>query len=484
MVDVPLADEVRDAGHGAGGVVEQALLFVRVHQPEQVAGLGEVVVVFLAVVPVVGRAVQGQWRLAVPGLLAPLAEAVGLVADLGRRVAVHAHGAVAVVAVERAARLVDRDLVVVHAQPVALRVAVGEQPALQHPVGREANARHHVGGGEGGLLDLGEIVVRVAVELPLADLDQRVVLLRPHLGQVEGMEAVVGRVGLGHDLHAQLPPGELAALDRVIQVALVALAVLADQGAGLGIGQVPDALLADVVELHPEALAGLVDQAVGVAAEAVHVPVGRRDAAVAHDDGDLVQRLGQQGPEVPVGDRVAQVGARVALDHVVEVRELQRVAEEEHRRVVAHQVPVAFLGVEAGGEAADVALGIGGAALAGHGREADEHVGLLADLREHLGAGVAGDVAGDGEGPVCARTLGVHTPLRDDFAVEVGELFQEPHVLQQHRPTAARGLDVLVVRDRRAGGGGEVRGEGVVGGLGHRRVLFGFLNKVAAADRL
>ena len=89
---------------------------------------------------------------------------------------------------------------------------------------------------------------------------------------------------------------------------------------------------------------------------------------------------------------------RVALHGVVEVRELERIAQEEDRRVVAHQVPVAFLGVELHGKAADVALGIGRAALSGHGGEADEEIGLLADLGEDLGFGVPGDVVGDGEG--------------------------------------------------------------------------------------
>ena len=157
---------------------------------------------------------------------------------------------------------------------------------------------------------------------------------------------------------------------------------------GLGVGEVLDALLGAVVELHPVALAGLVVERVGVRAEAVHVAVARRDAAVGHDDGDLVQRLGQVGPEVPVVLGVAQVGARVTLDGVVEVGELQRVAEEEDRGVVADDVPVALLGVELHGEAADVALGVGRAALAGDGREAGEHLGLLADLAEDLGARV------------------------------------------------------------------------------------------------
>ena len=125
------------------------------------------------------------------------------------------------------------------------------------------------------------------------------------------------------------------------------------------------------------------------------------------------------------------------------------IAEEEHRRVVADEVPVAFFGVELQREAANVALGVGGAALAGHGREAGEHRRLLADLREDLGLGVAGDVVRDGECAVCAGALGVHAPLGNHLAVEVGELFEQPDVLQQRRPARPGGLNVEIVGDRR-----------------------------------
>ena len=103
-----------------------------------------------------------------------------------------------------------------------------------------------------------------------------------------------------------------------------------------------------------------------------------------HDDRHLVQRLGQQRPEVPVVVGAAQAGARVALDRVVEVGEAQRIAEEEHRRVVADDVPVAFLGVELHREAADVALGVGRAALAGDGREAHEHRSVCLPTSEKI----------------------------------------------------------------------------------------------------
>ncbi len=179
-------------------------------------------------------------------------------------------------------------------------------------------------------------------------------------------------------------------------------------------------------------------KAEGVRGEAVHVAVSGGQAAVRHEDGDLMQRLGQQRPEVPVVFRAAHVCARIALDRVVEVGELQRITQEEHRRVVAGHVPVAFLGVELDREAADVALGVGRTALTGNGGEARKYLGFLADLREELGAGVLRNVVGDGECAIGAGTLGVHAALGNHFAIEVGELFQKPDVLQQLRDRACR----------------------------------------------
>ena len=132
----------------------------------------------------------------------------------------------------------------VHAEPVALGVAVGEEPPLQHLVRREADAGHDVGRVEGRLLDLGEVVLRVAVQLHDAHLDQRIVLVEPDLGQVEGVVGALGRVLLRHHLDEHRPAREVALLDALVQVALVALPVLADDRLGLGVGQVLDALLA------------------------------------------------------------------------------------------------------------------------------------------------------------------------------------------------------------------------------------------------
>jgi hypothetical protein len=59
--------------------------------------------------------------------------------------------------------------------------------------------------------------------------------------------------------------------------------------------------------------------------------VAGRDAAIAHDDSDLVQSFGQKRPVIPIVGGAAQVCARVAFDGLIQIRELARIADEEHR---------------------------------------------------------------------------------------------------------------------------------------------------------
>src|ERR1700733_9555621 len=134
---------------------------------------------------------------------------------------------------------------------------------------------------------------------------------------------------------------------------------------------------------------------------------------------------------------------------MIEIRKAQRVAKEEHRRIVAYHVPIALFGVELQGETADVALSIRSAALAGDRGKTREQWRLLADFGEDFRFGMATDVMRDSEGPMRTGTFGVHAPLGNHFAVKVCEFFDQPDVLQQGRAARAGGLDVEIVADRR-----------------------------------
>jgi hypothetical protein len=130
---------------------------------------------------------------------------------------------------------------------------------------------------------------------------------------------------------------------------------------------------------------------------------------------------------------------------MVEVGEPQRIAVEEHRRVVADDIPIAFLSIELQREAPNVALGIGGAAFAGDGRVAGEHRRLRADCRKDFCLGVARNVMRDSKYAVRAGTFRVHAPLRNHLAGEMREFFEQPDILQQRRAARPGGQDVEIV---------------------------------------
>ncbi len=187
-------------------------------------------------------------------------------------------------------------------------------------------------------------------------------------------------IALRHDLHREFPFREIAFFDRFEEIALMGLTVLGDPLGRFGVGPVLDALHGLEMKFHPMPLVLGVDERVSVRPETIDVAIALRQAAVGHQNGDLVQALRRQRPEIPHRGRRAHVGSRVPFLGVDEVREFQRVAHEEYRRIVADHVPVALFAIEAQRKATDVALGVGGAALAGDRREAQERFSLFALL--------------------------------------------------------------------------------------------------------
>ncbi len=362
---------------------------------------------------------------------------------------------VALVVVERTQRTVDRDFVEVRpTETQQLGVGVGEQPALQQRIVGEVDARHDMADVEGGLLGLGEEVVRVAVEGHLAELLHRHQLLGDDFGRVQQVEVELVLVGLLDHLHAQLPLEVVAHLDGLPHVAAVEVRVLAgdlqrfvpDQREGAG-HRLP-------VEFDEAADALGVDQAEGVHAEAFHRPVAARQGAVGHGPEHHVCGLRRQRDEIPEGIvgrlRLRDLVVRLGFHRVDEVGELDGVLDEEHRHVVADQVEVALVGVELGGEAAHVTHGVRRAARALHGGEAHEHRRLLAFGGEERGLGQPAVVGVADEHAVRRGTAGMHDALGNALMVEVGDLLAHDEIFEQRGPTAAGLEGVLVVGDLHA----------------------------------
>ena len=145
------------------------------------------------------------------------------------------HGAIALEVGHRvwAHGLVDRELLVVDADTVSVCVRVREETGLKDWVGRGLNAGHHVRGVERDLLDLGKVVGGILVEGELADGAERVVFVRPDVGEIKDVDALLlpGFLGLllSHRLDLHGPRGEVAVLDGVVEVFLTVVVGAADQ---------------------------------------------------------------------------------------------------------------------------------------------------------------------------------------------------------------------------------------------------------------
>jgi hypothetical protein len=244
---------------------------------------------------------------------------------------------------------------------------------------------------EADLLVLGEEVLDVAVELQRPDLLRREDLLRPDLGVVERVEVQLGVVVVVHHLHEQLPLRVVAALDGVEQVLRRVPQVVGLDRRRVLLGHRGDAARRHEVVLDELRLALGVDPPVGVHAEPLLVAVVRGDAARAEEVHQHVHRLGGLRHEVEDPGRLLPERHGVRLERVDDVRELDRVPDEEDPEVAADEVPVAVLGVELDREAARVPGRLGGVPAPDHGREAQRDVGLLALLGEQLRARVVRD---------------------------------------------------------------------------------------------
>src|SRR5258707_1494625 len=190
VADMTILHFLRGCSDRTGGVVEQTLLLIRLQHAEEIAGLRVVVMVILAEVELPGITIDGQWRLRKVRLLLPFPVAVRLIAGSSPAVPIDSHGPVAVVAVERALRRIDWDEAVIDPESVPLCISIREQPTLEHLVRREADTGNDIRRREGSLLDIRKEVLCVPIQFHLTHLDQRVVSVRPHLGQVERVNVI------------------------------------------------------------------------------------------------------------------------------------------------------------------------------------------------------------------------------------------------------------------------------------------------------
>jgi hypothetical protein len=147
--------------------------------------------------------------------------AAGLVVDCTALIAVDSHGAVSlIISNSSSVGAVDGDLVVVGTESVSVGVGVREDSTLEHLVIGELNTWDDMGWGEGNLLNLGEVILRVSVKIEFSNRDQRIVAVRDYLGHIEDVKLVVLTFLLRDELDIPCPGGEVTLLNVLEQILL------------------------------------------------------------------------------------------------------------------------------------------------------------------------------------------------------------------------------------------------------------------------
>lgn len=136
------------------------------------------------------------------------------------------HGAVAVEVHDWADGAVDGELLPVDAQSAQLSVEVTEVTGLEEWVIGEADSGNDVSGTEGCLLDLGEVLFGVLVQLDLTDVADGEKFLGPNLCGIEDVEVEVVGLLLFASLNSELPGGEHTVPDGIGKITSVEVRVL------------------------------------------------------------------------------------------------------------------------------------------------------------------------------------------------------------------------------------------------------------------
>jgi hypothetical protein len=379
---------------------------------------------------------------------------------------------------ERAFRRIDRDVREIRAaEPFQLGVEIGEVAALQQRIVGEVDPGRHILRHERDLLGLGEEIVRHAVQHEPADRDRRQHSSGISLGGIQNIEFETVGESLIEQLKLQFPFRKVAGLNGGPQIAAMEVGIGAVDFHGLVPEHRLHAQLRLPVKLDERRFALRIDEAEGVDAKPFHEAERARDGAIRHHPHDHVHAFGRQADEIPEivvrRLRLRKSAVGLLLDRMNHVRKLDGVLDEEHRNVVADDVPVAFLGIELDGKAAHVARQVRRALAAGNRGEPHEGRRFLAGALEQIGAGVFRLRLVVFEEAMCAVAAGVDDALRDPLMVEMENLLPEMKILDQGR-TARTDLErILVIRDRTALGGGQ-----------HRDIATGGLMKFAPSPRL
>lgn len=124
--------------------------------------------------------------------------------------------------------------------------------------------------------------------------------------------------------------------------------------------------------------------------------------------------------EIPEHVRAFQVSLRISLLGVNEIREFNRVSNEENGSVITNHIPIAFFGVEFNSETTRITFGISGTLFTTDSGESSEDGCSLTKSFEDLSLAELSNIVSDFEITPSTSTFGMDDSFGNSFSIEMG----------------------------------------------------------------
>ena len=279
---------------------------------------------------------------------------------------------------------VDWDLLVVWSKSMSVSIWVIDESSLEHLAVGCLDTWDEVGWGEGGLLSLSVEVLWVAVQGDLSNLLEWVVAVWPDLSDIVDIKSVGISILFWHDLSIPSPGWEISLLNCSKEISGREVLVLLSHLSRLLSSEAFDTLVSLIVVLDEEGLSLSVHPLESMGSISIHVAVSVWSSTVRHENGDLMESLWGERPEVPGHVGVLNSSLWVSLLAMDEVWELHWIFDEEDWCVVSDHVVVALLGVVLDGESTWVSIAIVGSTFSSNSGESEEDWSSLANLAQEV----------------------------------------------------------------------------------------------------
>mmetsp|Transcript_6797 Transcript_6797/g.25364 ORF Transcript_6797/g.25364 Transcript_6797/m.25364 type:complete len:338 (-) Transcript_6797:82-1095(-) len=331
---------------------------------------------------------------------------------------------------------------------MSVGIVVGKETTLQQLVRRCLNSWNQICWGECTLLSFCKVVLWVSVENQATVLQEWIILIRPYLGDVKHIKAVVGSLCNWHNLHVCLPCSNSSLLNVVEEITSGPVWVLSSHLLCLVVAKVFDSGLGLVVKLDPELLALSIHPLVSVGGESVQVSERVWSSTVRKQEHHLVHGLWIQREEVPERVWVWEVALRILLLGVNEIRKLLSISDEKNWSRITDHIVITVLCVMFDGETTWIACSVSRALLSAHSGEAQKHRSLFSHLVQECCLGELRYVLGHLEISMSSSSFGVHNTLWDTLSVKVSQFVDEFEVLKEGWPVNSSGERVACVSNR------------------------------------